>query len=131
MAEADNSPISGTIQARNGFGVITDPSVGKATQFKPGESGNPAGKPKGAVHISQHIQKLMEDEAFEANILDAKIGIKEYRGAPVQAIIQVAITKAVNGDDKARDWLAKYGWSQKIENEHSGEQTLTIKHVRG
>lgn len=72
-------------------------------------------KPKGAVHISTHIQRLMEDEAFEANILDAKTGIKEYRGAPVKAIIAVAITKAVNGDDKAREWLAKYGWATKAE----------------
>lgn len=93
------------------------PFPNKDTQFKKGQSGNPAGMPKGIVHISTHIQRLMEDEAFEANILDAKTGIREYRGAPVQAIIQVAITKAVNGDDKAREWLAKYGWSQRIETD--------------
>lgn len=84
-------------------------------KFQSGESGNPAGKPKGTKHITTHIQELMEDEAFEANVLDAKKGMVEYKGAPVKAIIQVAITKAVNGDDKAREWLAKYGWHAKQE----------------
>jgi hypothetical protein len=94
---------------------FTPETAHTGTQFKPGESGNPKGKPKGAKHISTHIQNLMEDEDFEANILDAKTGIKEYKGAPVKAIIQVAITKAINGDAKAMDWLAKYGWTAKTE----------------
>lgn len=93
-------------------------------KFKPGESGNPKGVPKGSKHITTHIQELMEDDDFEANILDAKTGIKEYKGAPIKAIIQVAITKAVNGDEKAREWLAKYGWSQKVEQDNSG--TITV-----
>ncbi len=93
----------------------------KDTQFKPGESGNPAGKPKGAKHISTHIQNLLEDEEFEANVLDSKVGVIEYKGAPIKAIIMVALRKAVNGDDKAREWLAKYGYGQKFEFEHSGE----------
>lgn len=84
-------------------------------KFRPGESGNPAGKPKGVKHINTWIQELMEDEAFEANILGAKTGIREYKGAPIKAIVQVAMVKAINGDTKAMEWLAKYGWSQKQE----------------
>lgn len=83
--------------------------------FKPGQSGNPKGAKKGSIHLSTHIQNLMADDAFEANILDAKTGIKEYKGMPVIAIIQVAITKAVNGDEKAREWLAKYGWKTQLD----------------
>lgn len=94
-----------------------------------GEIRNPKGKAKGTIHISTHIQRLMENKSFEANILDAKTGVKEYRGAPVKAIIQVAIVKAVNGDDKARDWLAKYGWTQKSEVDNTGTITIvTRKH---
>lgn len=72
---------------------------------------------KGKKHINTYIQELMEDDSFEANILDAKVGIREYKGAPVKAIVGVAIVKAVNGDLKAMDWLAKYGWSQKVETD--------------
>lgn len=75
---------------------------------------------KGSKHINTWIQDLLEDESFEANILDPKVGYKEYKGAPIKAIVQVATIKAVNGDAKMMDWLAKYGWSQKQEIEHTG-----------
>lgn len=83
-------------------------------------------KPKGTIHLSTHIQNLMADDAFEANILDAKVGIKEYHGAPIRAIIEVAITKAVNGDDKAREWLAKYGWGTKLELANNPDNPITM-----
>lgn len=85
------------------------------TQFKPGQSGNPAGRPKGTLNLSTHIQNMMNDENFVANILDAKLGMKEYKGIPIKAIIQVTIARAVNGDDKAREWLAKYGYGSNVE----------------
>lgn len=94
---------------------MIDPNIGKDTQFKPGKSGNPAGKPKGTKHLSTWIQELMNDEEFEANLIDAKKGLIEYKGAPLKAIITVAITKAVNGDEKAREWLAKYGWKTQLD----------------
>lgn len=87
----------------------------KETQWKPGQTGNAAGKPRGTKHISTWIQDLANDEEFEANILDAKKGLIEYKGAPLKAIISVAITKAVNGDEKAREWLAKYGWKAQLD----------------
>ncbi len=93
-----------------------------------GEIRNPKGKPKGTKHITTHIQELMEDEGFEANVLDAKGTQIDYKGAPIKAIIQVAINKAISGDAKAMDWLAKYGWSQKIEQDitSNGETVGTV-----
>lgn len=94
-------------------------TVGK--QFKPGESGNPAGKPKGTIHLSTHIQNLLNDENFELYLEDRLDGWKKFDGPPIKAIMTVAIRKAAAGDDKAREWLAKYGYGQKFELEHSGE----------
>lgn len=99
--------------------------VSKATQFKPGVSGNPTGNHKGTKHLTTWIQELLEDENFEANLLDPKIGITPYKGAPIKAITQVILVKAINGDLKAADILMKYGWSQKIDNNYTGE----IHHV--
>jgi hypothetical protein len=95
-------------------------SVGKATQFKPGVSGNPAGKPKGAKHINTWIQELAEDEEFTALLVDLKDGFKEFKGAPIKAIIKQAINEAVGSQDpkvrqSAREWIAKYGWASKNE----------------
>lgn len=83
------------------------------TQFKKGNPGG--GKPKGAIHLSTHIQNLLNDPDFLPE--NAK-GIKEV---PIKAIIRTALIKAKEGDTRWADWLGKYGYGQKFELEHSGE----------
>lgn len=76
------------------------------------------GKPKGTLSLSMHIKKLMNDENFEANILDSKLGILSYKGIPTIAIIKTAIQKALNDKDKGiqyMEWLAKYGYGTSVE----------------
>lgn len=100
------------------------PFPNKDTQFKPGESGNPAGKPKGSLHLSTHIQNMLNDDEFTMWLTDTRDGFREYKGAPIKAIIQTALIQAASkGKDgaAAREWLAKYGYGQKFEVEHSGE----------
>lgn len=107
-------------------------------KFKAGESGNPAGLKKGTKHITTHIQELLEDESFEIQILQG-YEIVDYKGAPIKAILQAQLRLALNSKDettriKATELLMKHGYSQKIENEHSGEQKLIIetrKHTDG
>ena len=67
----------------------------KSGQFKPGQSGNPKGRPSG----SKNIYKLLDD------IVNEKIQMKK-NGKPVriskkQAILFQAVNKAVQGDLKA------------------------------
>lgn len=77
-----------------------------------------AGK-KGSKHISTWIQEMLNDEEFTATIRDG-IQLKEYKGAPLKAIIGAQLNMAVNGDQKAFDLLSKYGWGIKTQVEHSG-----------
>lgn len=90
----------------------------KETRWKPGQSGNPKGKPKGSKHLSTWIQELLSDEKFEFIILDTKdkeAGKKiSYQGAPVKAIVGVAIHKAIKGDQRWAEWLAKHGYGLKV-----------------
>jgi len=99
------------------------------TPWQPGQSGNPAGKPKGYKHISTWIQEMLNDEEFTTWLPDVRDGFKEYKGAPIKAIVRTATIKAASGDKDSREWLAKYGYGQKLEVEHSGEistaKTLT------
>jgi hypothetical protein len=81
---------------------------------------------KGSKHINTWVQEILEDENFEAWISDPKEGVKLFKGAPIKAIIKAQVIKAVNGDTKAYDSLHKSGYSQKIEQENSGEQTITV-----
>jgi hypothetical protein len=60
-----NRPTSGERKKlRNGV----DPSIGKATQFKPGQSGNPGGRPKNdlAKEIAQAIFENEPEAIYKA-----------------------------------------------------------------
>jgi len=94
------------------------------TQFKPGQSGNLAGKPKGTRHISTWIQEMAEDEEFSTYLQDAREGFIEYKGAPLKAIIKTALIKAVAGDKDAREWLAKYGWKKELDITSNGKDIV-------
>lgn len=95
--------------------------------FNKGYDARRGQKTKGSKHLSTRIRELLSDKSFEANVLDAKKGIVAYKGAPIDAIISVSITKAVNGDDKAREWLSKYGWGHKVELEQAGINKVIIE----
>ncbi|PPG60275.1 hypothetical protein C5C57_05595 [Rathayibacter sp. AY1C5] len=89
--------------------------MGKATQIKKGQVLNPKGRPKGSKSLSTLIQQMMMDENFETLLPDPQTGWKEFRGAPARAIVTAAMLRAVQGDLKAADWLAKYGYGTKVE----------------
>lgn len=81
------------------------------TQWLPGQSGNPAGKPKGVKHLSTWIQEVMEDETFEQKLTDGII----FKGVPAKAIVTCLIIKALSGDMKAFDLIGKYGYSVNLD----------------
>jgi len=101
-----------------------DPESGAKTQFKPGQSGNPTGPQPGYKHMSTWIQQLLNDPKFEAKI---KLGEKivEYKGAPMKAIIQAQMVKALEGDVKAFDVLGKYGFGTKLELANNPDNPIT------
>jgi hypothetical protein len=82
-----------------------------AYQWKPGQSGNPNGSNKGKKLLSTWIQNLLSDEGFTFKDKDDKT---IFEGAPIKAIIMVAIYRAVEGDKDAREWLAKHGYGVKL-----------------
>lgn len=98
-----------------------DPEAGKATQFKPGQSGNPAGMQPGTKHLSSWIQELGSDEEFEVYLKHPTDGYVPYKGAPIRAVVETAWQKAAAGDEKAREWLAKYGWRQQLDVTTNGK----------
>lgn len=95
------------------------------TQFKPGQSGNPAGKPKGARHLSSVIQELMDDDDFELKLKDGKT----LKGRPSRKLTEVMYGMAVSGNVKAAEWLAKHGYGTKQVHEFSNPiETILTKY---
>jgi len=75
---------------------------------------------KGSKHISTHIRNMLNDPNFELKLKNGEV----IKGAPMEAIIKTAIAKAVSGDIRAFDILAKRGWGDQIDMT-SGGQPLT------
>ncbi|MDI9934702.1 DUF5681 domain-containing protein [Rhodococcus sp. IEGM 1351] len=127
MADKKTPSNAGDTQANKSPKLLANglpPSIGKKTQFKPGQSGNPAGMKKGTKHINTWIQELVGDENFEAVIVDLKAGFIDYKGAPMKAIVKAIINEALAHPEPrvrqaAREQLMKYGWPTK--NEVTGE----------
>ncbi len=74
----------------------------KETQFKPGQSGNPAGRPK----KSRNFMKLLAEE------LDSKIQVKEHglerTISKREAIVKNIVNNALKGDPRAQQILFKH-----------------------
>lgn len=85
-------------------------------------------KQKGSIHLSTHIQNILNDDDFTWFIQqEPKANKIEFKGKPVKAIIMVAIYRAMLGDKDAREWLAKYGYGNKLTIETSDPVEETLK----
>jgi hypothetical protein len=103
------------------------------TQWKHGQSGNPAGKPKGTKSLSTIVRRLLADE----QLLDTLWGDKKpdwFEALPnkrvADAIVVIMVIKALDGDMRAADWLRKTGYGTKIEVE-SDSQLIPIPILGG
>lgn len=81
------------------------------------EAGSKGGKAKaGSKHLSTLIREVVADIDWENTTLKNKAEIKEKFGKNGwKAIVYVAVTKAITGDTKAMDWLAKNGYGTKLD----------------
>jgi hypothetical protein len=92
-------------------------------KFKPGQSGNPNGRPKGTKNLATIIREL---EAEDFDWTHVPIKNKEavmQMGSPFKAIVLVALGQAVSGDKAAREWLRKAGYGDKLDIT-SNEETI-------
>jgi Family of unknown function (DUF5681) len=77
----------------------TDYTVGFArppmhTQFRPGRSGNPRGRPKGRASL----QDIVKDVLFAK--MEVRVGERSQKLASVSALMRTAMNRALKGDHK-------------------------------
>jgi Family of unknown function (DUF5681) len=65
----------------------------RCTQFKPGQSGNPFGRPKRKVDISVALNKALNDKIAVTNLGKTKTGL--------EAVVQSIVDRVLQGDSKA------------------------------
>lgn len=94
----------------------------KDSQWKPGQSGNPAGVPKGTVQLSTIIKQLMQDTDWDIIPVRKKDDVtKKYGKRGWTAITAVAVAQAMNGDAQARRWLSESAYGKNIDFTSDGK----------
>jgi len=73
----------------------------KNTRFKSGESGNPAGRPRGALSVGTIVQK------YSAEKLDVLENGRPRRMSKLEIVIKTLLAKAAKGDVRATEVLIK------------------------
>ena len=72
-------------------------------------------KKKGTKHLSTIIQELANDIDWDKTTLKNKDELKvKYGKNGFKAVAYVALTKAMTGDTKAMEWLAKHGYGNTV-----------------
>ena len=71
----------------------------KASQFKPGQSGNPKGRPKGAKNLKTELQEELAER------IRIKEGGRQKTVSKQRAILKSLAAKAAQGDTRASNIL--------------------------
>jgi len=66
----------------------------KETRFKPGQSGNPKGRPRGARNLRTAVREALQEK------IEIREGGRTRRVSKMDAIIQVTLNKGLKGDPK-------------------------------
>lgn len=91
-------------------------------KFKPGESGNPNGRPKGVRNLSTILRDMLQEE-IEVNI-DGVKSRKQFQ----EVIIRKLLKKANDGDIRAiMEIFDRTEGRPKQELEQSGGTSITVK----
>lgn len=97
------------------------PFPNKDTQFKPGQSGNPAGKPKGRKSLSTMVRDLLENEIDWSKIPlknsdEFKAKFNDDGILAGEVLVRSALAEAMGkGGSAAREWLRKSGYGDKLQ----------------
>ena len=78
---------------------------------------------KGSKHLSTLIKEIGFNIDWEKTNQKDKSSLKERYGKNAwEAIVYVAFTKAISGDDKAMKWLSENGFGKNIDITSGGEK---------
>lgn len=97
MSNPDSRKATSVDPSNDGVGYKRPP---RHTQFKPGQSGNPAGRPK---RLSKSANEMLEDALTEK--VTVRVGRREIRMTKLEALYQTLVQKALSGDKQSLKML--------------------------
>lgn len=98
-------------------------------KWEPGQSGNPAGRPKGSKNWSTVVKGLLEDDKLLAKLKKSGLYCNSSSTSAKTASEAIGIAilvKALEGDVKAAEWLRKTAYGDKVEIEDGGSPPVAL-----
>jgi len=92
----------------------------KATRFKPGQSGNPRGRPKGARGVAKVLEEALSEEIL------VTVGGQQLQKTKREALILSLVTKAIKGDMRAAAQTLRLIEAYEEQPKSQGEKGVTI-----
>lgn len=88
---------------------MTDKKYPNLKPWKPGESGNPAGRKPGSKNVSTIVQQILEQDADTDILIGTRIAdlTNSKPTSYAQAIVLAMLKKALEGNVQAVCWLAE------------------------
>lgn len=105
-----------------------NPDMSGLKPVKPGEVRNPNGRPKGRRSLSTIIRDMLEENIDWQKLPIAgaeKLAAQFNTKKGWEAIVMVAFTQAMSGDSKAREWLRKAGYGDRLDIMSDGKALPT------
>lgn len=102
-----------------------DPSVGKKTQFKPGNDGMGGGRPKGSRSLKTILQSMLEEEGIDWDkvpVKNAKELEKKFGRRGWDAIGYVMFARAASGDVQAAKALGEWSYGKNVDVTSGGKR---------
>lgn len=103
--------------------------VGKATQFKPGQSGNPAGRPPGSRNFKTIVRELFEDGGIDWSkvpIKNARELEKKFGKRGGEALSYVLYAKGISGDVPAAKTVHEWAYGKNVDITTGGAPLMPI-----
>ena len=93
--------------------------------WPPGQSGNPAGRPKGSKNLRSIVRAILDDTSVYEDLDNWAARNKER--TPIQAIVVSLTSKALDGDTKAAELLFKYGYDPKAPDDDDKAEKIVVQ----
>ena len=91
--------------------------------FKPGQSGNPTGRPKGSRSLATRARKILEEHTMQGIAKQIKISIPEDSKI-IDALFFALSVHAIKGNMKAAQLLLEYAYGKPVDSNELGEFDL-------
>jgi hypothetical protein len=100
----------------------------KEHNFKPGQSGNPNGRPKGSISLQERVRRLLEDEENlpepVVSMIRAQCGSDKRA---IDAVFIVGLLQALQGDKQWAQFITERGWGKVPDVIEGGDPEKPIK----